>query len=389
MKALNLLLLFTVFTNTNGFSLSNSAKSHPSVSFVSPLIEEGYPPVVHEYRLNTLKDKPLLLYLPGFDGTLLAPFLQFPELSTEFDVRGMTVSMSDRSSIEDLLEYVIDFIKQETKCKASGEVYIMGESFGGILAFLTGMSIQEQNAIRSTANEQIHLKGIVTINPATCYDRSNLAKFGPPVANTNPFFYPIALLSLLPLFTDEMALPQLLLILQGKGLPSVIDNASREAYMGRMAFSLPNKLNFMPQQTLKWRLEEWLTKGCHLIKDKEENLKKIDIPVLIVAGEKDQTLPSIEEARRLSTFLKHPHVHIVDGSGHACTCGSRVDLTALMRSTFVNLNANDGRKKMKIKAWNNEGVYFGLEQRYDNSSVGLSPFMYWSNDYYQRIEYVG
>jgi pimeloyl-ACP methyl ester carboxylesterase len=336
--------------------------------------------------MNTLKDKPLLLYLPGFDGTLLAPFLQFPELSTEFDVRGMTVSMSDRSSVQNLRDYVLDFLRHETKCKSSKEVYIMGESFGGILAFLTAISIQEHNTICTTAHEHIYLQGIVTINPATCYDRSNLATFGPPVANTNPFLYPLALLSLLPLFTDEMALPQLLLILQGKGLPSVIDNATREAYMGRMAFSLPSKLKFMPQETLKWRLEEWLTKGCQMIKDEEDNLQKMDIPVLIVAGEKDQTLPSVEEARRLSNLLKHSQLHIVDSSGHACTCGSRVDLTALIRSTFVHLNATDGRKKMKMEASENEGVYFGLERRYDNSTVGLSPLTYWSSAYYQRLE---
>lgn len=386
MKALNLFLFFAVFSSTNGFSSSGSTKANSLIHFVSPLMEEGYPPVIHEYRLNELKDKPLLIYLPGFDGTLLAPFLQFPELSTEFDVRGMTVYMGDKSRVEDLRDYVIDFIRRETKCKSSKEVYIMGESFGGILALLTAISIQQQNAVYSSIHEQINLQGIVTINPATCYDRSNLAKFGPPVANTNPFIYPIAILSLLPLFTDEMALPQLLLILQGKGLPSVIDNANREAYMGRMAFSLPNKLKFMPQETLKWRLEEWLTKGCQLIKHKEERLKEMDIPVLIVAGEKDETLPSMEEARRLSTLLKNSHVHIVDAAGHACTCGSRLDLTAVIRSTFVNLNANDGRTKMKLEASKNDGVYFGLENRYDNSTVGLSPFMYWSKEYYQRIE---
>jgi hypothetical protein len=60
------------------------------VRFISPLLEYGYLPAVEEHENNTLSQKPLLLYLPGFDGTFLSPFLQFPELHTIFDVRCMT-----------------------------------------------------------------------------------------------------------------------------------------------------------------------------------------------------------------------------------------------------------------------------------------------------------
>eukprot|EP00559_Dactyliosolen_fragilissimus_P006268 CAMPEP_0184871322 /NCGR_PEP_ID=MMETSP0580-20130426/40652_1 /TAXON_ID=1118495 /ORGANISM="Dactyliosolen fragilissimus" /LENGTH=151 /DNA_ID=CAMNT_0027373965 /DNA_START=120 /DNA_END=572 /DNA_ORIENTATION=- len=80
------------------------------ISFESPLLEEGYPPTVNEYKDGKLQRKPLLIYLPGFDGTLVAPFLQFPELGTEFDLRGMTVSMEDRSSVSDLREKVVSYI---------------------------------------------------------------------------------------------------------------------------------------------------------------------------------------------------------------------------------------------------------------------------------------
>lgn len=64
--------------------------------------------------------------------------------------------------------------------------------------------------------------------------------------------------------------------------------------MGRQAFSLPQKLKFMPRETLQWRLEEWLTVGCDSIQRKEGVLRKVlkQVPVLIVAGEVDNTLPS-------------------------------------------------------------------------------------------------
>ena len=75
-----------------------SAMYASAVSFSSPLLEAGYPPAVAELSSSSVSGsvKPLLLYLPGFDGTLVAPF---PELGTEFDVRGMTVAMDNQSTL--------------------------------------------------------------------------------------------------------------------------------------------------------------------------------------------------------------------------------------------------------------------------------------------------
>lgn len=368
------------------------------VSFESPLLENGYPPAVAEYQSQTLGHKPLLLYLPGFDGTLLAPFLQFPELHTEFDVKGMVVDMDDRSTIEDLKRLLLEFILDQVKIELDGQsthrpVFIMGESFGGILALEVALAIQDLNKhiLKKgdkdddvCANQTIHLQGIVLINPATCYHESNLAKYGPPVTKVSSWLYPLEVFKLLPLFTDEYAIPQLSLILQAKALPSVIDDEQKEAYLGRTAFSIPNKLKFMPQDTLRWRLEEWLSRGCTMIQMKEKMLQNINFPVLIVAGEADNTLPSVQEAMRLSSLLGESitRIHIVQGAGHACTSGSRVDLTALMRDVFRDRLMTNGRREMKHHAFRNTGEYFGMEERYDRAKIGLNPIKYWSRENY-------
>ena len=54
--------------------------------------------------------KPILLYLPGFDGTYICPFIQFPELGTEFEVWCMTIAMEDRSTYGELKAVVLDFL---------------------------------------------------------------------------------------------------------------------------------------------------------------------------------------------------------------------------------------------------------------------------------------
>ena len=104
---------------------------------------------------------------------------------------------------------------------------------------------------------------------------------------------------------------------------------------------------------------------------------------LIVAGELDLCLPSIGEAERLSSLFSNSHVHVVEGAGHASTCGSRVDLAALMRKRFPELK--EGRKAMKPLAASGKGVDLGMEPRYDGrDDIGLSPFKYWSGANYRK-----
>lgn len=402
-----------------------------SIFFRSPLLDYGYLPVVEEYESGSLARKPLLLYLPGFDGSFLSAFLQYPELSTAFDVRCMSIPASDRSTFNELKRSVLQYLRMEiaesivgdldqrssrnktqpilssspfdqifsfTKGasskavykRSSRSVYLVGESFGGLLASEIALSILESE--KSHANSTIDLQGLVLVNPATCYDRSRLAALGPPVANSVPWMYPANLAKLLPLFTDEYSLAQLRLIVQAKALPSVIDDAPREAYLGRVALSLPFIFPSMPQATLSWRLSQLLEFGCASAEQRLTGLAAFpSFRVLIVAGEFDACLPSIDEAERLvSGVLPNAKVHVVEGAGHASTCGSRMDLTAVMRNCFVELQQKNGRRSVTLRtAMKNEAAsgieeYFGMQPRYDNATIGLNPLRYWSPGLYLK-----
>ena len=466
--------------NSNGNQTQRRRKQN--VKFVAPLLEHGYPPAVQKYfrkstttsnisddNNNNSNKRRVLLYLPGFDGTYLAPFIQFPELSTEFDeLWCMTISMEDRSTYNELknnvLQFIDDTIHQQQKQKQSNndndnnhnhnniELYLIGESFGGILASDIALTILQQsgNAINKNNKNNAHdnccyLKGLTLINPATNYDRSALKIVGPSVYNLPSLLYvPGLLLQLIPLFVDEYSLEQLLLIIQGKALPSIIDTVEKEAYLGRVALALPRSLlKFMPQETFRWRSEQWLDIGCDpatSIGMNDTKLKQFrneypHFKTLLIAGEKDKTLPSIAEAERLANLLslssssnnsdtkknkknKNTNnqkkkwnrsnedndnstttnccIHVVEGAGHASTCGSRLDLTALMRKHFLlhhnrdnsntnndNNNNNEGcRTAMKEIAVQGIGPYFGTTPRYDNAKIGLNPILYWSKENY-------
>ena len=386
------------------------------VQFISPLLKYGYRPAVEAYESKKESGKPLLLYLPGFDGTFLSPFLQFPELGTIFDVRCMTISTKDRSTYEELRTSVIEFVEstvsstEETdngivnggnstgrgnwfqrffsrglfgRSNRPRRIYLAGESFGGILALDVTLTILG-------TRPEWALQGLCLINSATCYDRSRLAADGPAVSQYPSWLYTLGLVKLLSLFTDEHSFEQLLLILRGKALPSLIDDETREAYLGRVAFSLPCVIPFLDRGVLEWRLREWLEYGCYHMLTRLSGFRKFpDFRTLIVAGEKDATLPSIDEAERLASLLPPlSTLHVVDGAGHASTCGARVDLAALFRKAFPELQKRDKRYRtnMKATASSGKGAYFGMEPRYDNATVGLSPINYWNKEYYKSCE---
>lgn len=388
---------------------SNRNNNH--IQFVSPLLEDGYPPAVLEYEQQLLKNKPILLYLPGFDGTVLAPFLQFPSLGECFDVRALKIGMDDRSTFEELKEAVIDYLMKEYRGDDVDDIqqtiYLLGESFGGILA--TEVALELSN------KEHIELGGLILVNPATSYLRSSLYELGPSIANAKPLFpiisnvqYVYSLVTkLVPLFLDEgQAIHQLITILTSKGLPTVVNNPQREAYMGRVAFDLANRLKFMPQETLKWRLEEWLEWGNGIFEDRFEMLQLVrdstdnslpgdvdtytllkvsqELRTLIVVGELDLTLPSIEEANRLSSeFFRRATVHKVLGAGHASTCGGSLNLIELLRDVFPEIDISNESRISNYKAGSLEELN-GLEPRYDDASIGLNPLLYWSKDYYRE-----
>ena len=137
----------------------------------------------------------------------------------------------------------------------------------------------------------------------------------------------------------------------------------------------------MPQATLKWRLHEWLLKGCQQVEPKLSQFSNHpNLKTLIIAGEEDLTLPSTDEADRLAqTYFTNDgccHIHIVPGAGHASTCGSRLDLMTVMRNRFSELdNGTDDSTAMN----HHSGAMLGMEPRYDNATIGLNPLLYWSS----------
>ena len=168
--------------------------------------------------------------------------------------------------------------------------------------------------------------------------------------------------------------------------------------MGRVAFDLPSRLTFMPKDTLKWRLEEWLEWGCGIFEDRLEMLQSAldssndntgdvdtyallkvsqDLHTMIIVGELESTLPSWEESNRsCSEIFRNAYVHVVPGTGHASTCGGSLNLIQLLREVFTEVNMYGGSNYYdgntdgnRVTAGGGELMeeLHGLEPRYDGA----------------------
>ena len=74
--------------------------------------------------------KPLLIYLPGIELSGYSLHRQLPGLAEDFCVRWLAVPPDDRSSFEALREAVT----REVESEEGRPIYLLGESFGGVLA---------------------------------------------------------------------------------------------------------------------------------------------------------------------------------------------------------------------------------------------------------------
>lgn len=111
-------------------------------------------------------------YLPGIDGTGLAAVRQFAPLSESFVLSCLTIPPNNRDTFEELLERVVAHIT----CIAADipptrPIYLLGESFGGILALAVGAAAPES------------VDRIVVVNPATSFPESPWASVRTPAAD--------------------------------------------------------------------------------------------------------------------------------------------------------------------------------------------------------------
>ena len=297
-----------------------------SISSTSSLIHSWFNPL-ERWRLPgadaPAEPKQVLAYLPGLDGGNGSPFVQFPGLGDQFDVRVQDVPVQDAKLCEASFEAVVDDVAaylREVQLDSRGSV-VMGESYGGVIA--AGVALRHADLV----------SGLILVNPATSVSVMpalqqdiETMRFG----NVPDALYALVLLAKVGRKTFD-----------GAFLATAVKDILIEKKMEKLRQTDPGLAgyydaaleDFVGQLTAAKEARFWrgrlaqLVAGCEYV---EPRLAQIAQPTLVVAGTADALLDSAPEAARLARILPRCETHLVEGAGHAGTLDQRVDLPSVV-----------------------------------------------------------
>jgi pimeloyl-ACP methyl ester carboxylesterase len=210
------------------------------------------------------------------DGTGKLFDRQIERLSARFDIRCLAIASDDLSGWSGLTTQAIALIAAEL---GEGQtLHLCGESFGACLA------MQVAGQMGRAVDE------LVLINPASSFARFPLLAAGGKLSSLVPAtMYPFSARILADFLIN----------------PDRVATAERHCLIEAMLSVKP--------QTAAWRI--------NLLKQFQVNaiVSEIrDIPVRLIAGQRDRLLPSVLEVRILQRLLPKSNTILLPGSGHAC-----------------------------------------------------------------------
>ncbi|MEH2467894.1 alpha/beta fold hydrolase [Nostoc sp.] len=246
---------------------------------------------------------PLLVYLPGMDGTGQLLRSQTAGLEAGFDVRCFALPRKDLNNWDVLSKSVLDLINAELEKSSQRPVYLCGESFGGCLAMKVAIQAPEL------------FKRIILINPASSFHLRPWLSWASQLTSLVPSgLYDVAALVLLPFLSS---------------LPRISRSDRHE---------LLKTMRSIPLETVLWRLS--------LLREfdvDDEQLSRLTQPVLLIAGASDRLLPSVTEVKRIANILPNTKIVVLPNCGHACLLEQDINLYDILKANdFLETNADIG-----------------------------------------------
>ncbi|KAG2499012.1 hypothetical protein HYH03_003198 [Edaphochlamys debaryana] len=312
----------------SGMSLDGGAGAEAGGQGPGPLL---YAPVFERPAGSAPADTlPLLVYLPGIDGTGLAAYRQFPRLSSKFDLRNVFLPPSDRTPFAGLVDSLARQIEAEASLAApSRPVYLMGESFGGLLAL-------------ALAQRLSCVDRVVLVNPATSFDRSPWPALGPLLPQLPPDLYRLLPVALSPVLANPLSMAR------GSTDPSdPLPTQAVDLLYGLLDLipELSSLRVVLPPETLSWRLA-LLREGAQAV---NPTLAKVRQRTLLLAGQLDLVIPSAQEAPRLAKAMPRCQPRVIPGGSHALLQESEVDVLKLMQEEDFYVSTRRFTRPPKVR----------------------------------------
>ncbi|KAF3639808.1 phytyl ester synthase 1, chloroplastic [Capsicum chacoense] len=261
-----------------------------------------------------LEDSPLLLFLPGMDGTGMGLVLHEKALGKVFQVWCLHIPVYDRTPFVELVKFVERTVRMKHASSPNKPIYLVGDSFGGCLALAV-----------AAHNPKIDLV-LILANPATSFGSTQLQ----------------SLLPLLESLPDEfhVTVPYLLSFIMGDPMKMAMVNIDSMLPPGQISQRLSSNLidllvhlsglaDIIPKETLLWKLKLLRSASSY----SNSRLHAVNAEVLVLASGKDNMLPSGNESQRLKNSLRNCKVRYFKDNGHTILLEDGVNLLSIIKYT--------------------------------------------------------
>ena len=226
--------------------------------------------------------EPLVL-VPGIDGTGLLFYRQLPLLERRYAIT--TVRLRDEARAMD--DLVAD-LHHSVQSASDGPVTLLGESFGGALALSYALAYPDR------------VGRLVILN--------SFAHFGSPARLWLGYHL---------LRATPWGMMRLIRQLNGRRMHSpqtdpdeirrflqLMQSTTREGYLSRLQI-----------------LRDY---------DIREQLTAIQAPVLFLAADRDVLVPSVDQAKLMTSLAPRATLRVLEGHGHSCLIAPDLDLAAIL-----------------------------------------------------------
>ncbi|KAK0588553.1 hypothetical protein LWI29_002521 [Acer saccharum] len=260
-------------------------------------------------------DSPLLLYLPGIDGTGLGLIRQHQLLGKiEHRLSPCCNKVFHGAGLVKLVERTI---RSESYRSPSRPIYIVGESLGACIALAA-----------ASCNPDVDLS-LILVNPATSFSKSILQPLLPLLevmsdqATSSVFANgrSLEVEARIPFYSKDSMVKVL-------SLQQIVGDISQDFIAS--SFYLSVVTDILPEETLIWKLQMLETASMFV----NSRLNTVEAQTLILSSGRDQLLPSQEEGVRLCHTLPKCEIRSISDSGHFLFLEDGIDLVSIIKGTY-------------------------------------------------------
>jgi pimeloyl-ACP methyl ester carboxylesterase len=237
-----------------------------------------------------------LVMVPGIDGTGKLFYKQIPRLAEQFTVT-TTRLRDEAASMDDLIG---DLHDEVTGVAGDGRVTLLGESFGGALALSYALAHPER------------IDRLVILNSFAHFGSQARLWLGYHLLRATPW----GMMRILRQLNSRRMHSPLTERDEIRRYYDLMRSATRAGYLSRLRI-----------------LREYDIRG---------QLPSIAAPVLYLAADRDTLVPSVEQARLMSTLTPGATMRILEGHGHSCLIAPDMDLATILDEWLAHRSPGEG-----------------------------------------------